>query len=368
MPRHDGMPNGHDGAALDLERLQALCAAWDVPDRDGLLMAANLRGVAVAGHHRVRLTVTLDADPETAHQIIVAADPPGGSPFRVDGDALLLGGQPVATVSCQEVDDAIGGYFRAGGRAMTLNPASRSACTGCVFCPNTLEAASDPHLSTDDELDALLDGLAASHPGRTLSGVESVVVSSGCFEHEDRAVAYLSKVRAALARAGCHSSLGVLSSVIRTEEGLRRLADGGPTALWLTIECFTRRPLMLKDSKASLTVDEFPGVLARARATGVHVTFTYIVGLDDLDAAVEGIRPLADRIDMFPNLQIYQAHTRAMASFRAPGADELEFYFDARNRLEEVLVPTGLRPIPWANYRPLWHHTFAGHPIEGPRV
>ena len=353
---------------LDAERLGVLCEAWGVPYRDGVLMAANLWGVTAANHKRVRLTVTLDDDPVTRHLIIVSADPPGGSPFQVLGEELLLAGERVATVTYMEADHAIGGYFRAGGRAMTLNPAARSACTGCVFCPYSLEAAADPHLSADDELDALLDGLAAAHPDGTLTGVDDVVVSSGCFEREDRAVGYLRKVRAALRRANCEPTLGVLSSVIRTEDGLRALAEDGPTSLWLTVECFTRRPLLLKSTKASLTVEQFPGVLERARAAGVRVTFTYIVGLDDLHSAVDGIRALADLIDIFPNLQIYQAHTKAMTSFRAADANRLEFYFDARRRFEGVFSTTDLRPVPWRNYRPLWHYAFAGQALTGERI
>lgn len=62
----------------------------------------------------------------------------------------------------------------------------------------------------------------------------------------------------------------------------------------------------------------------------------------------------------FPNFQVYQAHNSIMAGLRAPGADMLEFYLRARRTIEEIVAPSGLRPVACECYRPLWYFTFRG--------
>jgi len=78
--------------------------------------------------------------------------------------------------------------------------------------------------------------------------------------------------------------IGFLSSVVRTHDGLAQLADRvAPFILRLTVECFSRRDLLLKASKASLDNQHMPEVLRRAQEHGLGTSFTYIVGLDPLD-------------------------------------------------------------------------------------
>ncbi|MFF2206145.1 hypothetical protein [Streptomyces sp. NPDC058145] len=136
-------------------------------------------------------------------------------------------------------------------------------------------------------------------------------------------------------------------------------ADIGPFVLRLTAECFTRRDLLLKASKAVLTTASMTEVLRRAVAAGHGTSFTYIAGLDDLDALRTGVETLAPYVTEFPNFQVYQAHNRIMAGLRASGALELEYYLRARAEIEKIMEPSGRRPTAWECYRPLWYFTFA---------
>jgi hypothetical protein len=133
--------------------------------------------------------------------------------------------------------------------------------------------------------------------------------------------------------------------------------------LRLTAECFTRRDLLLKASKAQMSVEEMPDVLREARAAGLGASFTYIVGLDDLDAMRSGIADLLPYVSEFPNFQVYQSHNQIMAGMRASGAARLEFYLKARAEIESLLSPTDLRPAAWECYRPLWYFSFAGESL-----
>ncbi|MFF4457236.1 hypothetical protein [Streptomyces goshikiensis] len=343
----------------DLDAVAALAARHGVPIEDALLIAINLHGISSPlNRHRARVLVRLASAPTVPWQVIVPLNA-SASPFVLDQDTLLLGGIAVATVTRVDADEAVGGYFRNNGRAATLNPNARSRCVGCAFCPNTLEAAADPRLSEQRAVRELLDAMAHQHPASTLTGLEEVTVSTGCFEREQAAVDHLSNLRAVLTDADITAWIGFLTSVLRTQPAFDTLArTAGPFVLRMTAECFTRRDLLLKASKAELTRTQMPRVLRRAIRAGHDASFTYIVGLDDLAAMEGGVRDLAPHVTEFPNLQVYQAHNRIMAGLRTPGATDLAFYLQARAVLEDILGPTGLRPQAWECYRPLWHFTF----------
>jgi hypothetical protein len=350
----------------DIER-EAL--AHDVPIEDALLIAVNLFGISSEhrDRHRARVMLRLVRSPGHAWQVIVPLNRPA-SPFRLHGSDLVVDGRVVAHVEGIDADEAVGGYFRDGGRAVTLNPNARSRCTGCAFCPNTLEAAADPRLAEDRGLDQLLAALAAQHPRRDLSELGEVTVSTGCFERENLAVAHLLALRGALTRAHVDARVGFLTSVLRSDEAFATLAATvAPFVLRLTSECFTRREMLLKSTKADLRREEMPGLLARARAHGLDTSYTYIVGLDPLPDLARGIERMGDHVTAFPNFQVFQAHNVLMAGLRIAGAQALGYYLTARSVIERAMAPTGLRPLAWECYRPLWYFTFAGEDLLGVR-
>lgn len=357
---------GQVGATSSLAEVERLAQQYRVPVEDALLIAVNLHGInGEAPRHRARLQVRLDSARSVPWQLIVPLNATD-SPFRlVEDGRLLLGGVPVGTVERVDADEAVGGYFRDNGTALTLNPNARSRCVGCAFCPNTLEAAADPRLSEERDLRELLAVLGEQHPRRDLTEVREVTVSTGCFEREPAAVDHLRALRSVLVEYGVEARLGFLTSVLRSQQAFEELADVGPFVLRLTAECFTRRDLLLKASKAVLTSTWMPEVLRRAVAAGHGSSFTYIVGLDDFDALRNGVEALAPYVTEFPNFQVYQAHNRVMAGLRASGAQELEYYLHARTEIEQILKPTGLRPTAWECYRPLWYFTFAGETLVG---
>lgn len=356
-----------DGSDTVLRVYEQLALRYRVPLEDVLLIAVNLRGVrGDRPRNRARLSLRLVREPDTPWMVIVPLNSVD-SPFTLCGQELRLGSTVVAHVEHVAGDDAVGGYFRDHGRAVTLNPNARSRCTGCAFCPNTLEGAGDPRLTEQTMLTSLLEALAATTATESLEQVRVVTESTGCYRREGAAVRHFVDLRQVLTEMGVSPRLGFLSSVVRSDAALRTLADRvAPFTLWLTVECFTRRDLLLKDTKADLTPDEMPDLLARARAAGLDTSFNMVVGLDPLDRLADGVRALAAHSTEFPNLQVYQAHTALMSSLRTPGAGQLEFYLAARTRLENELAGTGLMPVWWHCYRPLWHYEFAGQPLAGP--
>ncbi|WP_255306178.1 hypothetical protein [Streptomyces sp. Wb2n-11] len=360
-----------DGAvgAARLLHLERVALANGVPVEDVLLIAVNLYGITSdQDRHRARVSLRLVRRPDVPWQIIVPLNRPA-SPFRLRRDELSLNGELIAHVERIDADEAVGGYFRNDGRAATLNPNARSRCVGCGWCPNTLEAAADPRLQEEQGLDDLLRALGEQHPRRNLAELSEVTVSTGCFEREEAAVAHLTALRPALERAGVTARIGFLTSVLRSDEAFATIASQvSPFVLRLTAEHFTRRAALMKSTKAGLRPEQMPDLLARARAAGLGTSYTYIVGLDPMEDLVRGVNALASVVTAFPNFQVFQAHTVMMQGMRTPDAERLEYYLQARTAIERAMAPTGLRPMGWECYRPLWYFTYAGEDlVDGPR-
>jgi hypothetical protein len=301
-------------------------------------------------------------------QLILPLDSDTGS-FTLDQTALSLDGEPVAELIAAENDDVVLTYIRAGGRSLTLNTNARSLCTGCLFCPNVIEDAADASLDTVGEFTELLRWVEADHGWPDLAAVDVVTVCSGCFHNPDAAIGHLAHLRTAASTRNFTGRLHLLSSVVRERPDLDRLASGaGPFHLTLTIECFQRRNLLLKDTKASLTLDDACRILDDCADLGILGDFTYVAGLDPLDDAIRGIRRLADHVTTFPRIQVFQAHNEYMRRARAADAATVDYYLDLRNEVEDAFARRSLAPRSWENYRPLWYTEFAGSDVQGPRV
>lgn len=357
-------------ASTTLARWADLAATYDVPWTDLLLLALNLHGLRSAAGPRVRVDLRVHGDEES--RLVVVPSGRAGSPFELVDDVLVVDGRPVATVERRVGDDAVAGYLRCWDgerwRAATLNPNSRSRCTGCAFCPTALEDAVDPRLRLDEELAALLAAMAAElAPGGSLTDLEDVTISTGCFHTEAAAVKHLRTVRRVLTEHGMRPRIGLLTSVLRSREAFERVAEEvGPFVLHLTAECVSRRDMLLKNSKASLRPEQMPELLAHARAAGLDTSFTYIVGLDPYDEMRDFLGQLLPHVTVFPSVQVYQPHTALMDLLRAPDADDLTYYLRIRRDLEDRAASLGLVPERWRCYRPLWYTTFAGTPLTGP--
>lgn len=344
-----------------------LAGRWGVGADDIVLIALNACGLdADIGVSRLRFRLRLRSRPDDQLYMILSLGR-SRSPFRLDGHRILLHGDPIADIDVAESDDAVLGYWRNADRALTLNSNARSACTGCVFCPNTLEEANDPRLALDD-LNAYFSTLVDDRTGGGLSSVEKVTVCTGCFRFEELALRHLQQVREAMTAHGCGGEIHFLSSVLTTPAGLAEAAAIGPFHLTLTAEAFTKRDLILKESKAALTPTEMVRVLGDAVEAGVRTDFTYIIGLDSLEVAARHLTDFVEVTTTFPRFQVYQSHTPMMDVFLAEGARDIEFYLAARREIEELFGPTGLRPQPWENYRPLWYFSFADESLAGTRI
>lgn len=354
--------------AANLAEVETAASRWEVPFEDALLIALNQSGVHAPddGRSRVRVMLRLTARPADPVFVILSLGR-RESPFVLRDGELAFGGVVVASVQETEDDDAVLSYFRKGKLVMTLNSNARSQCVGCAFCPNTMEAASDPRLAVADDLTNYLAGVARQQGWEDLSEVEKITVCTGCFHREDRANEHLAAVRRAMSDNANTGTLHFLSSVMRNRDSIARAAASGPFELTVTVECFDRRKEVLKQSKADLSPSQVTHILDACNAEGVAANYTYIIGLDEMEPALTQLAEYASRTSAFPLFQIFQPHSAFMDMYVVEGGRKLDYYLQFRRELERLFVDSDLRPRPWENYRPLWYFAFAGEPIEGPR-
>lgn len=347
---------------------ETLARTWGIPAEDILLIALNKCGVrSRIPKSRMRIRLRLRSRPEEAIFLILSLGRLD-SPFELDEERISFFGDTIADIETLEDDDAVLGYFRNERRVLTLNSNARSQCVGCAFCPNTMEAASDPRLAALDDLDSYLAALVNDFDLVDMSGVQTVTICTGCFHYENLALQHLREVRTAMTRHGCTGYIHFLSSVLTSDGGLDAAAAIGPFHLTVTVECFGRRPQILKQSKAKLTPEDVERVLRAARERGVLADYTYIIGLDPQDLAYHYLSRYAPLTTTFPRFQVFQPHSNFMDRYVTPGAERIEYYLSMRRMIEDLFQDTGLRPQSWENYRPLWYFSFAGEPLQSVRI
>lgn len=357
-------------------RWTEIAEQYGVPRADALLIALNFHGLRTPLGARVRLQVSMPAAEEPRTIVVPASRP--SSPFTLsDYGRLFADDQPIGIAVRQDPDDAVSGYLRnwdeqlGRWRAATIDPATRSLYKGGQFCPADLEPSADLYLNTAEHLHALLDGLLRQLPyGGSLRDLDEVAVSTRCYETEQAAVDAMEMLRKVLRARRMNARIVLLSSVVRSREVFRYLADNaGPFGLFLTAECVSRHDLLLKDTKADLSPEAMPDLLANARAAGLDTSFTYTIGSDEPADMECFFRAMLPHVTLFPSIQVLQSHVPVTDDLTHPGAVDLTYFLDARRTVEDTMCSLGsaLVPEPWRCYRSLWYETYAGKPLAGAR-
>ncbi|CAM3265427.1 hypothetical protein [Stackebrandtia soli] len=302
-----------------------------------LLIALNIHGVRtpIEGRQKIRLKVQPPED--EVYQLVVPSGQPT-SPFTITDNQLCVDGTPVAAVVDVRADNAVSGYLRAAGTAATIHPGSDEA-------------------SAEDGYARLLADLAISLPvGNTLADLQEVTVTGAGYESEEAAIADLATLRTAMSRLDMTARIGLLSSVVRTPEGMEALAE--------RVAPFT----LFADAEAP--TDELVGMLAAARAAGHETSFTHTIGNDTLDVLRDHLLQLAQYTTVWPSLFILPTPSPDTDDVEhiAEPADRLDFFLQARTMLERIFEPTQLKPQPWRCYRGLWYREYAGEPLPGPWI
>ena len=285
------------------------------------------------------------------------------SDFKLRDNKIYFDDKHIADVVFIENDDCASSYFRKNGTVITLNSNRRSTCVGCKFCPNNLELNSDDlNLDTEEKLIAHFNILMKQAKKEDLSFLERITVCTGCFNSENKAVDHMVLVSNTARKLKFNGDIHYIGSEIRTTEAMQRIRDNIPSfMITFTVECFTNRYLILRGSKASLTIDVYKKLMLKAREFGFVVNYIYILGLDDLDDVLRFTEELSSYVTRFPSVNVFQPHVLDHDDLISPDAyDNLEYYLVVRKRFEELYRDTNMRPHSWECYRPLWYYYFDG--------
>ena len=158
---------------FSMEMVDQMSGQYAVNREDILLIALNACGVrSKYPYPRMRFRFAPDTRKDDPVYLILAAGREG-SPFELTESEILFDDIGFGEVEELDNDDVVLGYFRKGNRVLTLNSNARSQCTGCTFCPNTIESAADPRLKAVEDLGDFLGFLIADMDWNDLSQVEN---------------------------------------------------------------------------------------------------------------------------------------------------------------------------------------------------
>ncbi len=365
----DRLTNRIERKNLTHDTLEELSKKYKVPMHDLYFIYLNISGLnTTIDFPRLRMRVQLVGSDEVFY--FGLANRPQ-SPFRLVDKQIWFEDRHIADVVFIENDDCASSYFRKNKTVITLNSNRRSTCTGCKFCPNNLELNSDDlNLDTEEKLVKHFEMLMEQVDKKDLSFLERITVCTGCFNSESKAVDHMILVSETAKKMGFDGVIHYIGSEIKTTEAMQRIKENIKTfMITFTVECFTNRYLILRGTKASLTLDVYKKLMCKAREHGFIVNYIYILGLDNLEDVLKNIEELKDFVSYFPSVNVFQPHVADHDDLVSSDAYcNLEYYLIVRKKFEDLYNGTGIKPHSWECYRPLWYYYYDGKFSEEIRI
>ena len=130
------------------------------------------------------------------------------------------------------------------------------------------------------------------------------------------------------------------------------------SALFVTLEAFTRRTMLMKKLKSSMTLDLARNVMGEAKAAGAETNFLYIAGLDPLPDMEREFPTFADVLTRAPQIQTFQAYIPNQLILRDCEAGSMDYFLKTRGIVEQAYP--NLPPTPAHNFRSLWFTAYRG--------
>jgi len=351
-----------------------LADQYKVPKLDILLTGINLKGVNYKPAELEKGKTGEQADltrgrfnfypAQYDKPFFMAVSIGESSPFVHNGRELLLNDTVLGPAEPPENDTCDDTYFRKGNKALTLNSNLKSTCSGCKFCgAYKLDEIKQKDLTIRENLIGRINELMKEANQPDMSFLESVGVVTGCFKDEDATLKHLMMIRETFKEYGFKGELRYIGSEIKSKRALELLRSGGPFGLYLTVECFDRRESMMKPSKASLSLDEGRTLLKTAKDLDIATLFLYILGLDPIEKIKEEMPKYLEVLTRHPIINLMQSYVPSQEQLRTPEATNLNYYLEARQEIERIMKPTGLRPMLWENYRSPWSTAYGDEPL-----
>lgn len=354
-----------------------LSKIYNVPSEDILFLDFSICGIKIGlPYARVRFEFIPENKPyfkisfsKGITKYFFALPTNSTSPYYVKNNCLMMKNEIIGKVNNLSNDTCDSSYPRRKGSVLNLNPVSKSQCHGCRFCHTLVQDAKDRNddLLTTRGLKKFLDEWVKKYNVSDLSSLIQVAVVTGCFGSEQRVVEYLKNLKDVLDEYNLKGEMLYYGSEITTEKSLDELQVIKPFTLCLSFECFENRNKMLRDVKAKITIKNAKSILSKAKDLGFNTTFSYILGIEPINAMEILFTEMFPFINRFPIINIFQVH-KGQEKLRYREAWKIDYYMKARKILEKIFINTNMRPRPWENYRSLWYLKFNGEWLDDIRT
>ncbi len=343
---------------------------YDVPPEDILLIALNLCGVKTRETNEKRIRFRFKLKNRSEFFYLGLCVNTGESPFLLKENKIFLREENIGIVYEKERDTCDSTYFRRNRTALTLNSNSRSRCRGCKFCGTYSQKAEDiNNLLTEAKLIDYIKKLLSNKRKPDLSDIVDIGICTGCFPSEKDAVNHILMVKKVLKKFSFNGNLKYIGSQLKSKESLIKIEKfAKPFSLYFTTECFERRNELLHLYKAMISIRQMENILKMSKRMGFDTTILYISGLDSLKTVFKRFKELLPSMTKFPIVNLFQNYLPQQESIRIAEARDIKYYLETRKQLEEIFLPTTIRPRLWENYRGLWYLKFGNETIDGYRI
>lgn len=358
---------------INLEKVVKLAGDYNVPVEDVLFVALNIYGVNFqCNYNRMRMGLsTIDKNIfNYSHNIGVknfyfALPINQNSPFSIIGSQLLFDGRVIADAINPSEDFCDSNYPRRNGTVLNINPNSRTSCRGCKFCYTGYQIPRDQkRMACEADIVEFFEDWMQSSGINNLESLIQVAVVTGCYNSNDDLSNFLLTLKKVLNHYKFNGEIFYLGSQITNKETLEKLVSIQPFCYCLSLECFENRDFLLRDKKGDLTIEQAFNLMSFAKRLGHRVNFSYVLGLEPLLTVEKYFLLSKQYINSFPIVNTLQIHKYHSVSLLTPEAVNIEYFFEARKKIETIFLDTDMRPREWENYRSLWFLKFENEVLK----
>lgn len=366
-----------------INKIQLYANKYNVPNEDALFIFINRMGVASdLPYGRVRFIFQpfiedeffVESKKQEVKQYFFAL-PNGASktPFSVKKESenyvLYCEDYKLGYAIDLMNDTCDSEYTRNCGKTLNLNPISKSFCHGCKFCHTLVQDSNEfKDTRTCDGLKTFFREWMKQKRITNLSELEQIAVVTGTFGGSSEVLNYLRMLREQVCAYGYSNEIFYFGAELDVESLLNIKDELLPFAWCYTLECFENRDLMLRKEKANQTPQQIFSLLKKLSDNGITTNFSYVLGIDSLDAIRKGMEAASEAINRFPIINIFQTHKNSETGILTQGAEDIGYFFEARKIIEDIFGRKNLAPRTWENFRSLWCLRYNGESLKGNRL
>jgi len=224
---------------------------------------------------------------------------------------------------------------------------------GCVFCQRNY---GEQRLTENRRVvspASMFKNIFEHHGSEVLKKVSKVMLVTGDLSNEEDMLDLVNDIyHNHLVPNGFKGVFSTVTTVIKTEQGIKSLARIDNTIFEFPVECFTRRALILGEKKGC-SFEEVIKILKIAKQYFINTRINYLVGLDDINDAQRGFETLAKLKlvdDIIPN--IFVPPTQAAMEYRSKDSCSMEYIY----KMREIIESQGFRPKRISATKDLYSH------------